>query len=64
MADNKIHHCFNCGEETEDSDDLPNGRTLYICGRSACIREFRDACSEIENEARNNAEEDGFSRYY
>lgn len=66
MTDKKpqTHHCYHCGEETEDWDKLPNGRKLYICGRSACIRDFQETCREVEAEAQSRADDDNYSRYY
>jgi len=63
MADKK-HYCFNCGAETENYDEMPNGMTLWVCEDSKCEKELRDAAREIESEARSNAEQDGYSRYY
>lgn len=61
----KIHHCFNCGQETEDWEELPNGRSkLYVCGESQCQRELSQVYREIESEARQSAEDDSYSRYY
>lgn len=61
---NKIHHCFNCGEETEDYDEMPNGSKLWCCGRSECAKELRLTASEIEAEARDRAEQDNYRQYY
>lgn len=61
---NKIHHCFNCGEETEDYDELPNGQKLWVCNSSACTKELRSTAAQIDEEVRDRAREDGYSRYY
>jgi hypothetical protein len=60
----KKHYCFNCGEETDDYEGLPNGRNVYICDSNECYKELRETCREMEQEARRNAEEDGYSAYY
>lgn len=66
MAEDKkrIHHCFNCGEETEDYDELPNGKRIYICSSQKCAREFIEECRAMEAEARDRADNDGYSQYY
>ncbi len=60
----KIHHCDICGEETEDYDHLPNGKKIYICGSVGCGKDFIQTAREMESEARDNAREDGYSKYY
>ena len=60
----KVHYCFNCGEETEEWDELPNGRKIYCCGSSKCVRELREEVKAMQLEARDRAEEDGYSAYY
>lgn len=60
----KIHHCFYCGEETEDWDELSNGRIIYVCGDNLCQRELREINREIDAEAIDRADEDGYSKYY
>lgn len=64
MEKEKKHHCFNCGEETEDYDELPNGKRIWVCNNSKCEKELRDTVREMESEARGRAQEDGYQRYY
>lgn len=59
----KVHHCFNCGEETEDWDELPNYQKLYICGKKECAMEFNQACQEVEADIQDRAREDNYGRY-
>lgn len=61
---NKIHHCFNCGEETEDYEELPNGQKFWCCNEKECNRELRQVSREIEAEARERAEMDKYHKYY
>lgn len=60
----KIHHCAICGEETEDYEYLPNNKKIYICGSNECAKDFMQTAREMESEARSNAQEDGYSKYY
>lgn len=66
MVENKkrINHCFNCGEETEDYEEMPNGRRVFVCASGKCERELRDEIRAMEDETRGRANEDGYSRYY
>lgn len=58
-----IHHCEYCGEETEDWDEAPNGRKVYICSSSKCARELQADYQYMEDEKRQRAEEDNYDRY-
>lgn len=59
-----VHHCFNCSEETDDYEEMPNGRKVWCCGSSACEKELRSELRGMEQEARYRAENDGYSQYY
>lgn len=61
--DNKKHHCFNCGAETEDWDSAPNGNKIYVCDDPKCIKEHRYQMAAAENEKRWRAEDDNYDRY-
>lgn len=60
----KIHYCFNCGQETDNYESLPNGKDVWICDSSACYKELREEARAMESEARSRAEEDNYDRYY
>lgn len=55
--------CFNCGAQTEDWDELPNGKKVYICHDNSCTKELRDTCREVESDMIQRAEEDNYDRY-
>jgi hypothetical protein len=61
--DSKIHHCEYCGAETEDFDEAPNGRKVYVCGSSKCGKELQADYQYMQDERRHRAEEDEYSRY-
>lgn len=54
-------HCFYCGEDLGPHE--PGVRELQSCGQVECDRELRHAEEAQEAEAREAAEQDGFSRY-
>jgi hypothetical protein len=54
--------CFNCGAETEDWDEI-GYRKVWVCGAQRCHRELRDENRAIEDNARYDAEQDGYERY-
>ncbi len=56
-----VRHCLNCGEELGELERDPDG--IYSCGEVECDREARAAYREIEDQARQDAMDDGFSRY-
>ena len=56
-----MRYCLNCGEELGELDREPDG--IYSCGRVKCEKEARAAYREIEEQARQAAMDDGFSRY-
>lgn len=60
----KKHYCFNCGAETDNDASLPNGRTIYVCGDRECEKEHIYSCKVVESEAREEAEQDRYSKYY
>ena len=47
---NKTHYCDNCGEPTEDYDETPDGKKVWICSSSKCINEFKEFCQEWNRE--------------
>ncbi len=64
MPNDKKHYCFNCGNVTEEKEELPNGETLYVCDKRSCIKEFSLREQEIEIEEREAHEAEKYSRYY
>ncbi len=59
----KIHYCFNCGAETDNREDLPNGREISVCHDPECQKEHKYQYQSMEADMRDAAREDNYSRY-
>jgi len=57
------HCCEYCGEETEDYDEAPNRRKVYVCGSAKCGKELQADYQYMEDEKRHRAQEDNYDRY-
>ena len=57
------HYCFNCGELLGEFTVKQSQRDFDVCSSPECGREQRYAFQEIEAQAREDAEADGYSRY-
>ena len=55
--------CFHCGDPTEEYDYL-GSRKVGLCGKRECGRELSRDNRALDEEARMEAEEDGYSRYH
>jgi hypothetical protein len=56
-----MQHCFYCGEELGVYEKL--ARDYDTCGARECEREARDAYAADDDNARYEAERDGYERY-
>ena len=57
--------CFSCGTEVGADDWEYVGRTrIFVCGASECQHELSRAHHDVLVEARWQAEEDGYERYF
>ena len=61
--EDKIHHCEYCGAKTEDWDEAPNGRKVYICSSNKCTLELQADYQYMRDERRHRAEDDDYDRY-
>lgn len=55
-------YCFNCGEPTENDEQI-GSTTLYCCDKRECRKELREEYRSADQEKRDRAERDDYSRY-
>jgi hypothetical protein len=56
-------HCSWCGEDLGGAPDGSSWRDIESCGSAECNRECRGMEREQDEQARYEAEADGYSRY-
>ena len=59
------YFCHNCGNEVgkDAYEVLGNGSRIWFCDAPECVRSVRDTHREVEDNARYEAERDGYERY-
>ena len=61
MSQPKMQHCFNCGEEL--GVFVAYYGDVLTCGSPECDHEAREIYRARQEEAEEQAREDGYSRY-
>ena len=63
-TNNEVHHCFNCGEESENYKVYPNGKKIWFCDLDKCSIVLNSLLKIMKFQAIQKAEEDNYREYY